>query len=176
MPRREPPDSFVLAPSLQRVPEPLPYTRRVVLWLNLSYCLLLIPPWQKVKRDIWEKCRSSTTHSSCTGCRSTGMGGRASSGMIPSSMLSSFSFLICSTVVPSCSGSCIMSFSRKVSHVVLASVLMAVFLRTKWFCFLLHAIWQSTASDFSSLSYEQVFSCYSKYWLVFKGFCYYTYS
>lgn len=132
------------------------------------------PTWQKVRRDTWEKCRSSTTHRSCTGCRSTGMGGSVSSGMIPSFVRCSFSFLMCSTLVPSCSGSCMMSFSRKVSHIVLASVLMAVFLGTKLFCLLLLAIWQSTASGFSSLSYEQFFSCYSKYWFGFKGFCYHT--
>lgn len=68
------------------------------------YCLLLIPPWQNVEEQHVKKS-SSITSSSCNGCRSTGMGGSASCRMVPSFVLSSFSLLARTTVVPSCSRS-----------------------------------------------------------------------
>lgn len=168
-PRGGLPDFFMLALSLQGVLESLPDTVRAVLQLTHWYCLLLIPPWQNVRRDMWKKGRNSITSSSCSGCRSTGM-----DGSVPCSFVLSSSFLMCTTVVPSCSRSCAWAFSRKVSHAVLASVLMAGFLRTNLLCLLLLTMWQTTASGLSSLSYGWVFFCYSKYGFVFKGFSYHT--
>lgn len=119
----------MLALYFQGALDSLPDSVRCCSWPT-GIALFRIPPLQNVRRDMWKKGRNRITSSSCTACRSPGVGCSVSWRMVPSFVLFPFSFLICTTLVPMYSQSC-ESFFGKVSRVVLDFVLMAVFPRTE---------------------------------------------
>ena len=126
-PRGGLPDSFMLSLSLQGVLESLPHTIRVVLQLTPWYCLLLIPPWQNLRRDMWKAGVTLSPAATLAVGLLGWVGSSASCRMVPSFVWSSFSFLMCTTVVLSCSQSCAWACPGK--------LVMQYWLLSSWLCF-----------------------------------------
>lgn len=123
---------------------------------------------------------------SCAGSRSTGIGGSASCRMVSPFVLSSFSFLMCTTLVPSCSQSCAWAFRGR--------LVLQYWILSSWLCFqgqnfsvcssslcgrvqhldLGHCLMDGLSFVTVNMGKYIYIYVYSKYGFVFKGFSYHT--